>query len=306
MRAVRLLLVANVNAQDVTPLKVEVIRSALASVCDVELVETKRRGHATHLAHGAAHDGAGLVVALGGDGTVNEVANGLAGTDVPMGILPGGGVNVLARSLGIPPDPIEATAHLLAVRRDPPRRVALGRADGRHFTFSCGLGLDGAIVRRVERRQRLKKAAGVGYFVWTALRVFFLGYDRRHPAVVVRWGERLEHRRDGLFLAISQNAFPYTYLGHRPMRLCPEADLNAGVDLLALDTLRVRTALGVVASAFGSARHVRRRHVLHLHDQARIEVASERPLPLQMDGEYVGDRDHLVIEAVPDALSILC
>lgn len=306
MPAVRLLLVANVNAQDVTPLTVEVIRSALASVFDVDLVRTKRGGHATHLAQGAAHQGVDLVVALGGDGTVNEVANGLAGTDVPMGILPGGGVNVLGRSLGIPPDPIEATAHLLAVRHRPPRRIALGRAAGRHFTVSCGLGLDGAIVRRVERRQHLKKAVGTGYFVWTAVRVFFLGYDRRHPTVRVRWGNRLEHRRDGLFLAIVQNASPYTYLGSRPMHLCPQADLDAGVDLLALDTLRVRTVLRTVASAFGSARHVRRRHVLHLHDQRRIEVTSERPLPLQLDGEYVGDRNRVLVEAVPDALSVLC
>lgn len=301
----RLLLIANVTAQQVTPWKVTIIESALASAFDLDVVLTKRGGHATHLARGAAHQGVDLVVALGGDGTVNEVANGLAGTSVPMGILPGGGVNVLARSLGIPSDPIEATAHLLHHRDDPPRRVTLGRADGRYFTFSCGVGLDGAIVRQVERRKALKKAGRSGYYAWTALRVFFVGYGRRRPKVSVRWGHDLEHHRDGLFLAIVQNTDPFTYLGPRPMHLCPEADLDGGLDLVALDSLRVGFVLRVIASSFGSGRHTRSRHVLHLHDQQRIEIICDEPLPVQADGEYMGNRERLTLEAVPNALWLL-
>lgn len=302
----RLLLIANTTAQQVTPWKVTVIESALASAFDVDVVLTKRGGHATHLARGAAHEGTDLVVALGGDGTVNEVVNGLAGTAVPMAILPGGGVNVLARSLGVPNDPIEATAHLLKNRTRPPRRVPLGRADGRYFTFSCGVGLDGAIVQQVERRRALKRAGRTGYYAFTALRVFFGRYGRRRPRVHVRWGPGLEHRRDGLFLAIAQKSNPYTYLGPRPLRLCPQANLEGGLDLLAMDTLRVGFVLRVIASAFGSGRHLRSRHVLHLHDQNLVEVTCDEPLPVQADGEYVGDRDRVLLEVVPDALSLLC
>lgn len=301
----RLLLIVNATAQQVTPWKVTIIESALASAFDVEVVLTKRGGHATHLARGAAHEGVDLVVALGGDGTVNEVVNGLAGTSVPMAILPGGGVNVLARSLGMPADPIEATAHLLHNRNRPPRRVPLGRADGRYFTFSCGVGLDGAIVKQVERRRALKRAGRSGYYAWTALRVFFGRYGRRRPRIHVRWGPALEHRRDSLFVAIAQKSDPFTYLGPRPMRLCPQADLEGGLDLLGLDTLRLGFILRLIASAFGSGRHVRSRHVLHLHDQERIEVNCDVPLPVQADGEYVGDRDRVVLEVVPDALSLL-
>jgi diacylglycerol kinase family enzyme len=301
----RLLLIANVTAQQVTPWRVTVIQSALASAFDLDVALTKRGGHATHLARGAAHEGVDLVVALGGDGTVNEVANGLAGTSVPMGILPGGGVNVLARSLGIPIDPIEATAHLLRNRGNPPRRVTLGRAEDRYFTFSCGVGLDGAIVQQVERRKTLKKAGRTGYYAWTALRVFFARYGRRRPKVHVRWGPELEHGRDGLFVAIAQNADPYTYLGPRPMRLCPKADFDGGLDLMALDSLGVGLVLRVIASAFGSGRHTRSRHVLYLHDQPRIEVTCDEPLPVQADGEYMGDRDRVILEAAPEALSLL-
>lgn len=238
MPAVRLLLIANVRASTVTPRKVSVIERALASAYDVELVRTKRAGHAVHLARGAGHEGFDLVVAMGGDGTVNEVANGLAGTTVPMGIIPGGGANVLARSLGIPEDPVEATGLLLANRDRPPRRIALGRADGRYFACSAGVGLDGEIVRRVERRQRMKRTVGQGWFVWTAISTFLLRYDRRHPHVRLRWGKDLEHHRDGLFLAIAQKCDPYTYLGARPMRLCPEADLDGGLDIFAISSMR--------------------------------------------------------------------
>ncbi|MDQ3991604.1 MAG: diacylglycerol kinase family lipid kinase [Actinomycetota bacterium] len=299
----RLLLVANANATIVTPHMTSVIEHALASEFDVDLVATKRGGHAMHLAQGAEHGGYDLVVAFGGDGTVNEVANGLAGTKLPMAIIPGGGTNVLARSLGISPDPIEATGQLLANRRKDPRRVTLGRADGRHFTFTCGMGFDGAIVRRVERRQGLKKAGGGGYYAWSALAVL-LRYGRR-PAVTVRWGPDLAEAREGLFLAITQNARPYTYLGEREMHLCPDADIDAGIDCLAVASMRVSFLLRTVVRAFGSARHARSKHVLALHDQDRIEIAADRPLPVQMDGEYLGDRDYLLVEAVPDALSIL-
>ena len=301
----RLLLIVNVNASAVTPWAINVIERALSSELDVEVARTKRQDHATHLARGAAHEGFDVVASLGGDGTVNEVANGLAGTDVGMAIIPGGGTNVLARSLGIPRDPIEATWYLIANHRNEPHRVPLGRADGRYFTFACGIGLDGAIVRDVERRQRLKKEIGHPYYVWSAARIFFTGVDRRRPRVRLRWGPNLEHERGGLYLAISQKTRPFTYLGSREMHVCPEARLEGGLDLLALDTLRTATVLRIVAQTFRNRKHVRNPHVLMLHDEPRIELASDGPLPVQVDGEYLGERDRLVLESVPDAISLL-
>jgi diacylglycerol kinase family enzyme len=307
MPGVRALLVANARAASVTPRTLSVIEHALASEMDltVDLQRTKRQGHATHLAKGAVHQEMDLVISLGGDGTVNEIANGLAGSSVPLAIIPGGGTNVLARSLGIPPDPIDATAHLLSNYRNPPRRVPLGRAAGRYFTFACGMGLDGAIVRDVERRQVLKKTVGHGYYVWAGLRLFFAGVDRRRPQISARWGPSLEHRRDDLFLAISQNTRPFTYLGNREMHVCPHADLEKGLDLFGIDRFAVPTVLRVAAQTLTTARHLRNRHVLNLHDQGRIELRAARPLPVQMDGEYLGDRERLDLEAVPDALALL-
>jgi diacylglycerol kinase family enzyme len=301
---VRLLLIVNANAQSVTPWTINVIERALSTEYDVDVARTKRKGHATHLARGAAHEGFDIVVSLGGDGTVNEVANGLAETDVIMAVIPGGGTNVLARSLGIPRDPIEATWYLIAHRNNPPRRVPLGRADDRYFTFGCGIGLDGAIVRDVERRQRLKKGFGHPYYVWSGVRLFVTGVDRRHPAVRLRWGPRLEDKRGGLFLAICQKTRPFTYLGNRELNVCPEARLELGLDCLALDTFRTPTILRIVAQAFGKGRHVRNPHAVYLHDQERIEVTADRPLPVQMDGEYLGERDRLLLESVPNVLSL--
>jgi diacylglycerol kinase family enzyme len=302
---VRLLVIVNVNAQSVTPWTVDVIERALSSEFKVELVRTKRKEHAMHLARGGVHEGVDAVVSFGGDGTANEVANGLAGTDVPMAIIPGGGTNVLARSLGIPKDPVEATWYLIAHRQNEPRRVSLGRAEGRYFTFGCGVGLDGAIVRDVERRQMLKKGLGHPYYVWSALRILYAGVDRRRPVIELRWGPNLEHRRDGLYLAISQKTGPFTYLGNREMHVCPAAGFDRGLDCFALDTLRTPTILRIVAQTFGSHRHVRNRHALYLQDQPRIEVVCRQPLPVQMDGEYLGDRERLTLESVPDALSLL-
>jgi diacylglycerol kinase family enzyme len=303
----RLLLVANGNAQRVTDYRREVIARALATEFKLEMVETTRPGHATEAARQAARDGIDVVAALGGDGTVNEVANGLAGTNSALAIVPAGLANVFARSLGIPGDPVEATGLLLKclAMGTEPRRVPLGRADGRFFTTNFGIGFDGAVVRRVQRRQRLKKQVGEWYFVWTAVRLFSWGYDRRTPRVRMAWGDELERERTGLYLAIVQNTTPYTFLGGRGLRLCPDATLDGGLDCFAVDTMRLRSILPIVASAFGSGGHARSSHVTYLKDRARILIRSDEPLPVQMDGEFLGERTRILVESVPDAVSVL-
>ena len=256
------------------------------------------------MVRGAVHDDVDLVVALGGDGTVNEVANGLAGSNVPLGILPGGGANVFARSLGIPNDPVEATALLIEHADRAPRRIPLGLCDDRHFLFACGVGLDAAIVEAVERRRALKRSIGQGYYVWSGLRVV-AGSDRRRPHVTVRWGAELEHRRERLFLAIAQNCSPFTYFGGRQSRLCPRVRLEGGLDLFAVDTMRPQTLVRIFAQTFGSGSHIRHKRALYLHDETRIEITCDEPMAVQMDGEFVGRRRRLELRSVPNALSLL-
>lgn len=301
----RLLLVSNENAYRVTAYQREVIPRALAAEFKVDVVTTSRQGHATFLARQAAEDGVDIVVALGGDGTVNEVANGLAGTDSSLAILPAGMANVFARSLGIPDDPVEATGWLIENRDRASRPVPLGRVEGRYFTVSCGIGLDGAIVRKVERMQRAKKRAGDWFFVWSGLQVFFRDYDRRHPRIGVSWGGGPDERREGLFVAIVQNTTPYTFFRTHAMRLSPQAELDGGLDLIALDSLKTRVALRVVRSAFRSARHVHRKHVLYVRNKEQLQVRCAEPLPVQVDGEFIGEHSRLAIEAVPEAINVL-
>jgi diacylglycerol kinase family enzyme len=250
------------------------------------------------------------VAVLGGDGTLNEVANALAETDVPIAVLPGGGANILARALGIPNEPRTAAEWLAANPDAKPRRLPLGRVSSgspevpaRWFVCNCGLGFDGAIVARVEHNQRAKRRAGDWFFVWQGLRLFVRGYDRRRPHVRLAWsgGER-----SGQYLAIVQNLSPFTYFGRRPLRICPEASPDGGLDCFAVDTMRTRTILPILVRAFGSARHTTNSHVAYLRDQSWLRISSDVPLPAQVDGEYLGERSVLNLESVPDALSFLC
>lgn len=301
----RLLLVVNTRAGSVTPRTVRFIERALSDQAKVRVELTRGRRHGTELAQDAAAGDHDAVAVMGGDGTVNEVANGLAGSDVPLAIIPGGGTNVLARSLGIPLDPIRAAGHLLTRLPAPPRRIPLGRGAGRYFTLSCGMGLDAEIVRRVERRQRLKRAGGHGYFIWTALRVGLVSYDFRTPRIRARWGPELEHEREGLTFLISQNCDPFSYLGTLPIKVCPRASLHLGLDAFAGGSVRRLRIVRWALATLGRGRHARDRRAVSLHDEERIEVAASRPHPVQMDGEYVGDHERLLLESVPEALAIL-
>jgi len=158
----RLLLLVNTSASSVTPRARVVIQKALAADHDVHVAETSRRGHATRLALGAAADDVDVVVVLGGDGTLNEAANGLAGTGTALAVVPGGSTNVFARTIGFVNDPIEATGQLLAALNRPgsTRRIGLGSMNGRYFLFNAGVGLDAAVIARVDRRRTLKRWAG--------------------------------------------------------------------------------------------------------------------------------------------------
>jgi diacylglycerol kinase family enzyme len=294
----RLLLIVNAAAQTVTRYARDVIAGALASEFAVDLVETKGPGHAEELAADGARARVDVVVVLGGDGTINEVVNGLARTDVPLGVLPGGGANVFARSIGLPRDPVEATGVLLERLMEPPRPIPLGRIDDRWFHSNCGIGIDATIVRRVETRQFAKRMTGDLFFMWSAVRAFLGEFDRGTAHLTVSLDGQFAEEA---FTLVVQNLDPFTYLGERPIRLCPDASLELGLDAVAMRTMRTTAVAGTLARAF-SARSPSRRSTIHGHDLHRIVVTADRPVPAQIDGEYLGERDRAEIRSEPGAL----
>jgi diacylglycerol kinase family enzyme len=196
---VRAVLIVNPRATSTTRLRRDVIASALASAVQLEVTETRYRGHATRLASDASSKGYDLVLTLGGDGTVNEVVNGILGsraTSGPSGespdelpalaALPGGAANVFTGALGLPRDPIDATGHILrAMAEHRQRTIGLGLADGRYFTFNAGLGLDGEVVRAVQGLRAHGNSVTTAFYVRIALRQFYRQTDRRRPALTV-------------------------------------------------------------------------------------------------------------------------
>jgi diacylglycerol kinase family enzyme len=300
-----LLLVVNSSASSVTARGRVVITKALSADHDVTVAETTRRGHATRLAQGAAAEGVDVVVVLGGDGTLNEAANGLAGTDTALAPLPGGSTNVFARTLGLPDDPIEATGVLLdALAHDSIRKVGLGSVNSRYFLFHVGVGFDAAVVREVERRGSLKRFANHLLFGWAAFDTWLRRYDRGRPhfAVRVPGAETVD---DGRF-TVCLNTNPYTFVGTRPFNVAPDAGLDRGLAVVTLRTLDALPLLGILASALGSGSRLRRnRHVAYRTDVEEATIEGYGPVPYQVDGDYLGDVEHLEVRHVPDVLSLV-
>ena len=303
--AMKLLLLVNESASSVTPRSRVVIQKALAADHDVTLAETSRRGHATRLAQGAAADGVDVVVVLGGDGTLNEAANGLARTACALAPLPGGSTNVFARTVGLPNDPIEATGVLLdALARRSIRRVGLGSVNGRYFLFHTGVGFDAAVVEQVERRAGLKRYAGQPLFVFAGFDTWIRHYDRSRPRFAV-------HHADGAviddaYLTIVLNTNPYTYLGNRPLNLAPEATLDRGLASVTLRTMAFARTMRIIASAFGSGAVLRRsRWVDHRTDLEALTVRAYGPVPYQVDGDHLGDTEQLDFRHEPAVLDLV-
>src|SRR5918997_3665228 len=185
----RMLLIVNPYATTVSDRLKNLVVYALQGRFDVEAVSTQAAQHAIEIGREARDGGYDIVVAFGGDGTLNEVVNGLAGTGVPVSMLPGGSTNVVCRTLGIPNDVVDATEHLLGLADDMrPRRIDLGTANGRHFVFACGAGLDAAVVKRVDSNPRLKARAGEWYFTWAAVSAFTRDYLRNPVRMLLEAG----------------------------------------------------------------------------------------------------------------------
>ena len=311
----RMLIIVNPYATTVSDRLKNLVVYALQGRYDVEAVTTEAQNHATEIGREAVAGGYNVVVAFGGDGTVNEVANGLAGTGVPVSVLPGGATNVYCRTLGIPNDVVDATEHLLGLADNfHPRAVDLGLANGRRFIFACGAGLDAMVVKRVDAHPRLKARAGEWYYTWAAITGFNRHYLMSEPARLRLRSERGEV--EGI-TTVAQNSDPFTYFGQRVVRVCDGAALDNGT--LSIAMLK-RAALRDMPTVMWRCLSDSERFPPWKHRQieaftglaeARVDSLSvdaqgeTKTFPVQVDGDYIGDHTSLELGVDPGALMVV-
>ncbi len=296
----RMLIIVNPYASTVSDRLRHLVVYALQGRFEVDAVDTEARGHATELCREAAHEGYEVVVAFGGDGTVNEAANGLLGSPTPLCCLPGGSANVFGRMLGIPGDVVDATEHLLRMADEwSPRKVDVGIVNGRAFTFASGLGLDASVVERVDARPHLKARLGPYFFTWVALTTFARQYLVRPPRLeLLAGGETLPG-----VTAVVQNGSPFTYFQDRPVEIADGTELDSGT--LSTGVLRRATLLAMPSIAWrafsprvrvSNHRQVSGRNELR---ELTVRSADGRPLPLQVDGDFLGEVQEAHYEIPP-------
>lgn len=275
----------------------------LTSRLDTEVVWTTGRDAGTAIAHEACAAGAELVIAYGGDGHVNEVVNALAGTDVPLGIIPGGTMNVFARALGIPVDAHAAVEHLATIyaRESAPRRVNLGKMDDRFFTFSAGCGFDAEAAELVESHLEGKRRLGEPFFYWSALRVLAGSYRHRSPTMTI----------EGAFgsvpvsMAIACNAGPYAYFFGRPIRLTPEVTLEGGLDLFALRKMRLEALPWYAWSSAVAGDMSGHPDAFTVHEAGEFSITSSKSFHRHVDGEPLPTATTTSFSMHRDALTVL-
>jgi diacylglycerol kinase family enzyme len=336
----RMLIIVNPYATTVSDGLRHLVVHALQGRYEVDAVDTEARGHATTLCREAAHEGYDVVVAFGGDGTVNEAANGLIGSPTPLTCLPGGSANVFGKMLGIPGELVDATEHLLAMADDwQPRKVDIGMVNGRCFTFASGLGLDASVVERVDSNPHLKARYGPYYFTWAAVSTFIRRYLLHPPRLAVRvvseplaeqpsgrgaaggssadgggrrWRRARGKTEDGLLhgvTAVVQNGSPFTYFQNRPIEIAEDATLDSGtLSGCVLHRARPIDMPFIAWRAFSKrARLARHRQITPVPSITGLIVASTdgKPLPLQVDGDYLGEVDEARYSIVPRALSVV-
>jgi diacylglycerol kinase family enzyme len=302
----RMLVLVNPYASTVSDRLKHLVIYALRGSYHVEAVETERRDHATVLGRHAATEGFDVVVAFGGDGTVNEAANGLAGSATALTCLPGGRANVYCRILGIPTDVVDATEQLLRMADDwQPRRVDIGYAGERKFLFSAGVGLDASVVERVDAHPRLKQRFGEWYYAATAVRTFNRRYLRHPPRLEAVLGEE---RVTGV-TALVQNATPYTFFGERPVQLSDGATLEsgdlAGVVLQRASPIDMPTLIWRALSKRAQVGRHRRVHPFRDVPELTVRSLDGRPLPLQVDGDYIGEATEAAFGVHPLGLAVV-
>jgi diacylglycerol kinase family enzyme len=302
----RMLIIVNPYATTVSDRLKNLVVYALRGSYQVDAVDTQAKNHATELTREAAREGYDVVVAFGGDGTVNEAANGLAGSGTPLYPLPGGRTNVYCRMLGIPTDVVDATEHLLQLADDwRPRRLDLGSVNGRGFLFSAGVGLDASVVEQVDAHPRLKARVGEWYYTWTGIRTFNRRYLFHPPKFEVQLGDDLV---TGV-TAIVQNASPYTYFGERPVEMGEGAALDsgdlAGVVLTRATPIDIPTIIWRALSKRARLTRHRKVHSFTGVDGLRVRSLDGRPLPLQVDGDYIGEAQEAEFRVTPRGILVV-
>lgn len=302
--ALRILFIVNSVASSVTARRRVLIQRALSADHDVVLSETSRRGHAMRLAQSAAQQRFDLVAVLGGDGTLNEAANGLAGSDTALAALPGGSTNVFTRILGLPDDPLAAAAALLAaISEGRIRRIGLGSVEGRYFLSHCGVGFDAAVVEQVERRGPWKRWAGHPLFVWSALDTWIRRVDKRRPSlrVVGQGGADLVSG----FYTIVMNANPYTYVGSRPIDVVTDLTLDEPLAAVTIQRLDLSTLASVAGTALRGGDLSGRRHVDLRRNLRSLVIESDPAAPYQVDGDHLGSSKRLHFAWTAERLSLV-
>ena len=284
-----------------------VIADAFGILGDVRVVATAYRGHARELAAAARREGVERVIAFGGDGTINEVVNGLLQDDSPdpvptLATVPGGHTNVVARSIGLPNDPVEATAMLIAsAQADHTIALNIGRADERYFVFSAGLGVDAQVLRRVEEQRAQGVKASIPLYVASALLQFAFTSPLGKPQLQIELPD--DSTIDSVYTAIVQNLHPWTYIGTLPVTFAPDARPDNGLSVYgirSLDPVSLTSFLGRAALKPEWLDDVR-----SAHDLPGFTVRSQRPLPLQVDGDVVGDFTEVRFELRRAAIQVL-
>ncbi len=273
------------------------MQAELQRVIELTVQLTERPGHATELVTAAVDGGAEAIIVFSGDGGFNEALNGLV-RDVPIGFLPGGGTSVLARALGMPPDPVHAARRLaVTIEARRTRRITVGRVNGRRFAFAAGIGIDAEAVRRVDRMGRSDEGKRPGDLAFAVSVVRSLGARRGHmePALEVKGFGRAA-------FAFVANGSPYTYMKRLPLPIASEAQFELGLDLVA--PVRVRRRSLVPALSILSGHMHGRRETLYGHDLDRVEIVCDAPMALQADGEDLGDVVEAVFEAERGAVSV--
>ena len=338
----RALVVVNPAATTTTPGTRDVMLGALASELKLDVAETEHRGHARELGVRAATDGLDLVLVLGGDGTVNEVVDGLLhagpGPHLPMlAVVPGGSTNVFSRALGRSRDPVEATAEILAsLRAGRTRLVSLGTASAsgtstapledprpgeaarqagqdaaehpgwtrpRWFVFTAGFGFDADVIARVEaQRARGRRSTGALY-IREATKTFLLGRERRRPAVTAQVDGYPPV--EGLFLCLISNVSPWTYLGARPVVPSPQASFDGDLEVFAMGKVGTLRMLRTAQQALASRPNARGRAIHRWHDVQELTLTASRPQGWQLDGDHLGTATALRLRSAPAALRVI-
>jgi diacylglycerol kinase family enzyme len=281
---------------------------ALGSRLELDTRQTQYRGHAGELAATSAAEGYDLVVVFGGDGTVNEVVNGLM--RVPenrphLAAIPGGGANVFVRTLGLPADAGGAVQHILAsVAAGTRRKIGLGLADDRYFTFSSGLGLDAEVLADIDRQRERGRRASVAAYLRTAVRRYY-GMDRRRPALTLHTPD--QPPVSGLFLGVVTNSAPWTYLGNRPVSPVHADPFSSGLDLFALRRMRTLSTLALISHMMQTDNKElpSGRDIVSAAALSDLLFEAEYPMAFHIDGEYLGKRASVAFRFVPDAVCVV-